>query len=70
VKQQLHISVRGKTGQWAFVFKGDPAFIPIWRADGLEVYEIAYSVPEWIASVGLAPVWCWAQKAWRILRLW
>lgn len=52
------------------LFEGDPAHLPDWRADGLEVYEVCNVVPVWVQRLGLTRPWCRVQDAWRWLRLW
>jgi hypothetical protein len=70
MRQTLSITVRGKRHTWAFNFKGDPADLAEYEADGLEVYEVMNTIPAWAQGVGLAHIWCAAQDAWRFLRYW
>jgi hypothetical protein len=70
MKQTLSITVRGREKTWAFNFKGDPKYLEEWEADGLEVYEVLNTIPEWAQRMGLTHIWCRGQDAWRFLRLW
>lgn len=49
----MFVRVRGKEHEWDFNFYGNPRYIEEWRADGLEVYEIANRIPAWIVDIGL-----------------
>jgi hypothetical protein len=60
-KKLMIANVRGKQSTWGFSFYGDPKHIEEWRADGLDVIEIANVIPEWIAELGLTRAWCFAQ---------
>ncbi len=70
MKQKISIEVRGKQKTWSFTFDGDPKHLADWRADGLEVYEVDNTIPEWAVSLGLLRPWCLVQDAWKALRLW
>lgn len=63
-KKLIGIEVRGHTKRWSFSFYGDPKYIPEWRADGLEVFEIENVAPALVADVGLVSVWCFLQDLW------
>lgn len=60
MKRKMSITVRGKGHTWSFEFDGDPKYLEEWRADGLEVDELIYSIPEWL-PVPLFRVWCFLQ---------
>ena len=60
MKQKLSITVRGKHKTWNFKFDGDPKYLDEWRADGLEVDALVYSIPEWVPGRFLN-VWCFLQ---------
>ena len=52
------IEVKGKSGQtWSFNFYADSKYEKDWDEDGLIVYEIVNTIPEW------APIklWCFFQ---------
>jgi len=66
----MSIEVRGREKAWGFLFEGDPAHLPDWLADGLEVYEVCNVIPEWVQRLGLTRLWCRVQDAWRWMRLW
>lgn len=70
MKRPMFITVRGKQHEWCFAFDADDAHIGDWRADGLEVFVIEASVPEWVAAVGLARPWSALQSFWQWLRIW
>lgn len=71
MKQTLSVLVTGNSGKtYSFTFKGDPAYIKEWTADGLDVVEICNTIPRWAAEFGLARPWFAVQDAWKILRLW
>lgn len=67
--KKLTICVEGKEHSWCFNFKGDPKYIPEWRADGLEVYELGGSIPAWLPGWAIRP-WFAAQSLWEAIRLW
>jgi hypothetical protein len=70
VKRPMLLNVRDKSGaEWGFTVRADPAHLPEWRAAGLEVYEIAASVPGWVAAAGMARPWAAVQAAWQWLRV-
>lgn len=56
---RLMLDVQGKQHRWTFIFEGDGRLLADWRADGLEVYEVQYSVPAWAVNAGLLKVWIW-----------
>lgn len=64
------LNVRDKNGgKWCFEVRADPAHLPEWRDAGLEVCELAASVPAWATAIGLARPWAAAQAAWQWLRV-
>ena len=70
MKGTCQIVVKGKRHTWCFNFKADPKRLAEWEEDGLEVYEVMNTIPEWAVNAGLTRVWVAAQDAWRFLRLW
>ena len=60
-KKILTVLVKGTNKEWSFEFKGNPKHLPTWRDDGLEVYELVNSIPEWVANLGLTKPWCFFQ---------
>jgi hypothetical protein len=72
VKQRMLIELRGREKQWSFVTYADPQYPPEWEADGLQIFILENTIPEWVAGMGLPAIkaWCWAQDAWRFLRVW
>jgi len=61
VKRPYLLTVRGRRHGWCFDVRVDPKYVPEYEADGLEVDEVANTVPQWVAQLGLAGVWCWLQ---------
>ncbi len=61
------LNVRGRSAEWAFVVNGDADAAKVWAADGLDVFEVAHSIPAWVADIGLSRPWCAAQSFWRLL---
>ena len=57
----LSITIRGRTKEWSFNFRGDPRYLHEWRADGLVVEEIFNRIPQIIVDLGLTKVWIWLQ---------
>ena len=41
----------------AFLRPGTPEHAADWRADGLDVVEIEYTIPEWVVAAGLVKPW-------------
>lgn len=70
MNQKLSIEVRGTRKVWHITTQGDQSFIDALRADGLEVYEIENTIPQWAVSLGLLRPWCLVQDAWKAIRLW
>lgn len=66
----LFVNVKGNDKQWSFPFYGDPENIPVWRADGLEVFEIENTIPAWVAAHGLARPWCFVQDVFNLRNPW
>lgn len=70
MKRPMLLNVRDGNGhEWGFTVRADPAHLPEWRAAGLEVYELAATVPAWVAAIGLARPWAAVQAAWQWLRV-
>ena len=55
--RKIAITVRGHRHRWAFIFLGDPADIPAWEADGLEVAEVVNTIPAWVPAQYVR-LWC------------
>lgn len=62
VKKLLSVTVKGNTSEWSFNFYGDPKYLQEWRNDGLEVYEICNTIPEWIVNLGLLKQYIFLQN--------
>lgn len=71
MKRPMILFVRDREGfEWSFPFRGDHLHIEEWRAAGLQVYEVAATVPAWAARLGLARVYAKFQAAWQWMRMW
>lgn len=72
MKEWMVVEVRGRDKVWSFRTEADPQYLEEWRADGLQIFLLENTIPEWVAGLGLPAikVWCWAQDAWRFLRVW
>ena len=66
--QKYILTVRGRRHEWSFTVKGKPEWVDDWRADGLEVYLLEYSIPGWVISAGLGHIWVAGQDALKWLR--
>ncbi|WVR18322.1 hypothetical protein y223_00042 [Bordetella phage PY223] len=49
-------------------FAATPEQVADMRADGLEIWEVCNTVPDWLPPC-LVRAWCRAQDAWQWLRL-
>jgi hypothetical protein len=56
-RKLLMVTVRGTQHTWAFPFYGDPADMPDWAADGLDVVEVVNVIPDWVPP-GMTRLWC------------
>ncbi len=61
MKTLLIIAVQGKEHLWQFPTYGDPKYLDEWRADGLDVHVVEYTIPAWVAVLGMARPWCFVQ---------
>lgn len=61
MKKPLTITVRGKHHEWNFDVQADPRYLQEWRDDGLEIYVVENSIPEWVVGLGLTRAWCFLQ---------
>lgn len=55
--KQYSLLVRGKYKEWSFPIYAEPQHVRDWQEDGLELDELLYVVPQWVASVGLTGLW-------------
>lgn len=60
-KKRMQVVVMGRQGKWAFSFYGDPADLPTWQADGLEVMVVENTISLWAVECGLTRLWCFVQ---------
>lgn len=70
MKQRMLIEVRGKTKLWSFPIWGEPEHLAEWESDGLQVFFLENTIPEWAVDLGLTRLWCAVQDVWRWMRLW
>lgn len=64
------ITVRGARKTWSFTIDAEPEHVADWRADGLIVDELIYSVPEWVVDLGGTWLWCRASDVFNFRRPW
>lgn len=70
MKRPMLLNVRDKNGhEWGFEVQADPAHLPAWHAVGIEIFELAATIPGWVVSLGLKRPWAAAQRAWQWLRM-
>ncbi len=58
------VSVPGKRSQW--VIRVSKEMAKAMEEDGFEAFEVVNTVPEWVAALGLAPLWCFFQDVWNL----
>ena len=61
----MTLHVRGKHNDYSFHFYGDPADLADWRADGLTVYQLENTIPEWVPHWAVK-TWVWIQDRWNL----
>ena len=64
------LTVRGSRKTWSFTIDADPAHVEDWRADGLVVDEVIYSIPRWVVDLGGTWLWCRASDVFNFRRPW
>lgn len=70
MKRKFIMNQPGKQYVWGFVIWGTEADAAEWRADGLEVFELANTIPAWVVSLGLTRVWIALQDLWNWPSTW
>jgi len=60
-KRLYSLTVRGKRHEWNFDVRLNPEFCDDWELDGLDIVEVANTVPQWVQQLGLTKPWCWLQ---------
>lgn len=50
-------SVRGREHEWAINVELKPEHAADMRADGVELGELRYIIPDWIVYAGMSQVW-------------
>lgn len=58
------IEHHGNTHTWALLIRRTEEAAADMRADGIELHEMTNTVPFWVAELGLARLWCFAQDIW------
>jgi hypothetical protein len=69
-KKLMGIHVKGKNKTWGFAFMGETEFLKEWQDDGLDVFLIENTIPEWVANLGLVRVWCFLQDVFNFRNPW
>lgn len=70
LRHPVQIIVRGKRHEWLFEVEGTDQDIADWRADGIDVAVVIYSIPVLIAELGLTRAWCFAQDVFNFRNPW
>jgi hypothetical protein len=70
MKRWMVIEVRGREKSWSWHVKADERYLEEWQADGVQIFILENSIPEWAVELGLTHIWCRVQDAWNFLRLW
>ena len=68
--RRYSLIVHGKHRTWSFTIDAYPAHVDDWRADGLIVDELIYSIPKWAVDAGLTRVWCRCSDVFNFRRPW
>jgi hypothetical protein len=55
-------NMRGRQHEWRVDVA--EASVEDMRADGIEVFEAVYTIPGWVADLGLTRPWCIMQDIW------
>lgn len=58
------IDYPGTAFTWGLVVQIPEEAAADMRADGIELHEVTNTVPLWVANLGLARLWCFAQDIW------
>jgi hypothetical protein len=60
--KKLHtMTVKGNKKNYCFEVLVDPQYVEEWRADGIEIYELVNTIPEWVVDIGMLKTWCFVQ---------
>ena len=68
-KKLMRVTVRGARHKWSFRTYADPKYLSEWHADGVDIVELANTVPMWLPA-GLTRAWCFAQDVFNFLNPW
>lgn len=60
-KKRYSLIIRGHQHEWNFEVMVDPQYVEEWRADGIEIYPLCYSIPVWVVDLGLLRAWTFLQ---------
>ena len=70
MNRPMLLIVRDQNGhEWCFTVRADPTHLHEWRAAGLDVCELAATIPAWVAASGMSRPWVAVQAAWQWLRV-
>lgn len=62
-------TVKGRHHEWRVIVS--EASVEDMREDGVEVLEIANTIPAWAAEAGIGWLWVWVQDMWDLpSRIW
>ena len=53
--------VKGNTKEYSFEVCADSCHLQEWQEDGIKIYEVVNTIPEWVADIGLTKPWCFLQ---------
>ena len=56
--------------EFSFTTLVDPQYVEEWRAEGIEINELLYVIPEWVVDAGLTKPYMWLQDFVRIPTRW
>lgn len=62
MKKQMLLEVRGKEHRWGFIVNCEESDLQEWIDDGLDIFVIGNTIPEWVSSLGLTHIWCFFQN--------
>lgn len=61
MKKLYTLTVKGQDKSWCFEVMIDPKYVEEWRSDGIEIYELVNTIPEWVVAIGMLKPWCFFQ---------
>lgn len=64
------LTIRGKKDTWGLIQKLTPEEAVNLSNDGIEIALMIYSVPSWVASLGLTKPWCFCTDIFNFRNPW